>query len=85
MNICEGGRIYTHAEVVYEGGDCPVCEAIDAKREVEKQAEEAEVECGVLREQVEEVKAQLESYQTDLREAVRGVREAVEVINGEEL
>mgnify|MGYP001582821536 CR=1 FL=1 len=81
MEMCSGDRHHPHSEVVYEGGECPVCEMTEEKREAEKRAEEAEVECEALKEQVEEAKAELESYQSDLRAAVRGAREAQEVVD----
>ena len=79
--MCCGDRHHPHVEVVHAERSCPMCEVMEERREATKQAEMAEVECGALREQVEEAKAELESYQSDLRAAVRGAREAQEVVD----
>jgi hypothetical protein len=29
MRVCAGGRHAKHEEIVYEGGDCPLCSVIE--------------------------------------------------------
>ncbi len=38
MDICSGGRHDdAHEEIVYEGGDCPLCAEKSARKEAEAQ------------------------------------------------
>jgi len=75
MNLCNGYGRDTHDEVCYEANNCPVCNLQDDCNKYEKDLSDLCAKLADAEAERDEAQATLHAYETDIRAAVRLVRE----------
>jgi len=78
MNLCGGYGRDRHDEVCYESNNCPVCAVQTEKHDLEKDLDAALTDRNDMEVERDKAVDLLEAYKTDVRMAVKLVREPYE-------